>query len=414
MHGAAGALGRLQPGQVCGSYLVKRFVGRGGMGEVYEARHTTLERRVALKVLSGHLASDERSLARFFREGRAAAAVRHPHIIDVFDCGVHDGIVFLAMEFVDGDTLAQYLSRSGMLDEEHTGRLVGPIVEAVAALHQAKIIHRDLKPSNILLAETSLGPWPVVTDFGVSRFEPEPRFSASSTMLGTPAYMAPEVVEAPCAANARSDQYSLGAILYECSTGRRPFEGETSYALMHAIVTAPLTPPSAHNKSLSPEWDSLVMRAMDRDPARRFRTLQELGWQLGRFARTDSSGWARGTGSRPDTQAPRAQAVRLRATVAAACAGGLIATVFLVGNRVTPVAPMPRSLANGHGPATTAEAPFVAQVGRAEAVPAPPSPGSSMGQRSTPVRQAPAQPHRAAPAASAAALTEAPILDIDP
>src|ERR1019366_2078387 len=182
---------------------------------------STLERRVALKVLNANIATDERSLARFFREARSAAHVRHPHIINVFDCGAERGLCYLVMEFIEGQTFAEYLSSRGPLTGAETAAVLLPVAEAVAALHAAKILHRDLKPSNVLLAtDRPGGPWPIVTDFGVSRSECDPALTTSDALLGTPAYVSPEVLRTPRSADARSDQYALGVMLYESSTVR--------------------------------------------------------------------------------------------------------------------------------------------------------------------------------------------------
>jgi|CZKU01.1.fsa_nt_gi serine/threonine protein kinase len=284
---------RLRSGDVCGNYVVRRLIGRGGMGEVYEASHSTLERRVALKVLNANIATDERSLARFFREARSAAHVRHPHIINVFDCGAERGLCYLVMEFIEGQTFAEYLSSRGPLTGAETAAVLLPVAEAVAALHAAKILHRDLKPSNVLLAtDRPGGPWPIVTDFGVSRSECDPALTTSDALLGTPAYVSPEVLRTPRSADARSDQYALGVMLYESSTGRRPFAGNSPYALMHAIATNRVLPPSSHNGALTPAWDSLVLRAMSRDPADRFPSMPRLAKELSIFAADGSSAGA--------------------------------------------------------------------------------------------------------------------------
>jgi serine/threonine protein kinase len=292
---AARQIVRLKPmlapraGAQLGHYELVRAIGSGGMGIVYEARHATLGRRVAIKVLHGHEAGDPRSdllAKRFLREGRAAAAVKHAHVVDVFDFGVHEGTPFLVMELVDGETLARRIERDGAIRVEEAAELLLPIVSAVAELHAAGIIHRDLKPANILLARDRSGViCPKVGDFGVSRLDDgSAGLTESGVVVGTCAYMSPEQALASKGVIAHSDQYALGAILYECTTGKLPFEGETAYALTHAILNAVLAPPSAKNKALSQKFDALVLRAMARDPEARFGSIEELGEALLSFA----------------------------------------------------------------------------------------------------------------------------------
>jgi serine/threonine-protein kinase len=262
------------------------------MGIVYEAKHATLGRRVAIKVLHAHEAGEPKSdllAKRFLREGRAAAAVKHAHVVDVFDFGVHEGIPFLVMELLDGETLAQRIERGGAMRVEEAVELLLPIVSAVAELHAAGIIHRDLKPANILLVRDRSGTiCPKVGDFGVSRLDDgSAGLTESGVVVGTCAYMSPEQALASKGVIAHSDQYALGAILYECTTGKLPFEGETAYALTHAILNAPLAPPSAKNSALSQKFDALVLRTMAREPEARFGSIEELGEALLSFAAPD-------------------------------------------------------------------------------------------------------------------------------
>ena len=276
-------------GAQLGHYELVRAIGSGGMGIVYEAKHTTLGRRVAIKVLHAHEAGIPKSnllAKRFLREGRAAAAVKHAHVVDVFDFGVHEGTPFLVMELLDGETLAQRIERGGAMRVEEAVELLLPVVSAVAELHAAGIIHRDLKPANILLARDRSGAiCPKVGDFGVSRLDDgSAGLTESGVVVGTCAYMSPEQALASKGVVAHSDQYALGAILYECTTGKLPFEGETAYALTHAILNAPLAPPSAKNAALPRRFDALVLRAMAREAEARFGSIEELGEALLSFA----------------------------------------------------------------------------------------------------------------------------------
>jgi eukaryotic-like serine/threonine-protein kinase len=299
------------PRKVLGHYELIRAIGSGGMGVVYEARHRTLGKRLAIKLLHCHRSEpgSDVAAARFLREGRAAAQVRHAHIVDVYDYGVEGGTPFLAMELVEGETLSRRLEREGALPLPTAVGLILPVLSAVAELHAAGIIHRDLKPANILLAGDRAGdPVPKVADFGVSRLEDgSPRLTESGVVIGTYAYMAPEQARASSAATERSDQYSLAVILYECTTGSIPFRDDGVYDLLQAIMSGPIKPPSARNRALSPAFDRVLLRAMSRDPEARFASVDELGEALLPFADGEAAArWADEFCPSTRTVAPRA------------------------------------------------------------------------------------------------------------
>jgi tRNA A-37 threonylcarbamoyl transferase component Bud32 len=265
-----------------GPYELLRKLGSGGMAIVYEARHRGLGKRVALKIHHRN-ALDEESTPRFLREGRAVARIRHPHVIEIFDSGVEDGVPYLAMPLLDGVDLAQYLREQGPLPLARVIAIVLPVLSAVAAAHAAGVVHRDLKPANVfVVARAGAGLHPIVLDFGISKpVDDGPvDLTHSAEVLGTAHYMAPEQTRGARYADARSDQYSLGAILYECSTGERPFEGESSYELMHAVMTAAIVPPSELEPGLPAAFDRIVARAMNRVAAKRFGSVTELGRAL--------------------------------------------------------------------------------------------------------------------------------------
>jgi serine/threonine-protein kinase len=271
-----------------GPYDLVRVIGSGGMGVVYEARHRSLGRRVAIKVMHARLepgASRDLATARFLREGRAAAQVRHPNVVDVFDLGVHDGVPYLAMELVEGETLAQLLAREGALAPTRVAELMLPILAAVGELHAAGVVHRDLKPANILLSRERGGVCPKVADFGLSRLDDgSAPLTASNVVVGTYAYMSPEQARVSKEATEHSDQYALGVVLYECVTGVRPFQGSAPYELLHAIVHDSPAPPSKRRADVPAAFDAMVMRAMARSPDDRFASVDELGEALLAFA----------------------------------------------------------------------------------------------------------------------------------
>jgi eukaryotic-like serine/threonine-protein kinase len=270
-------------GDRVGQYVLCREIGRGAMATVYEAEHMGLGKRVALKRMHPHLATDGTGASRFLREGRAATKIRSPHVVEVFDVGKHEDVPYLVMELLDGVDLAALLREQKKLAPAEVADLIIPVASAVHAAHQAGVVHRDLKPSNILLARRDGGDVtspvsPIILDFGISKLLGDvDDLTASQVLLGTVHYMSPEQTRGGKKASAVSDQYALGVMLYECLTGAKPFAGSTPYALMHAIVSAKVSPPSALDPSLPAALDELVLRAMNRDPQARFPSVRALG-----------------------------------------------------------------------------------------------------------------------------------------
>jgi serine/threonine-protein kinase len=296
-----------KPRDSIGQYELVRELGKGGMGVVFEAEHKALGRRVAIKLLQVSALADESPLSsRFLREGRAAARVKHPHVVDVYDTGVDDGVPYLVMELVDGETLAKRIAREERLSPAAMAELLLPVASAVAELHLAGIVHRDLKPANILLARgRGREVVPKVADFGVSRLDDGTAVTERSGALGTFAYMAPEHMRAARDASAASDLYALGVIAYECVTGRRPHEATSPFELLDAVLHAPIVPPSTHVPALPPEMDDFVGRAMAREPSERFGSANELARALLPFATAEvARRWAREIGETTSTEPP--------------------------------------------------------------------------------------------------------------
>lgn len=276
-----------------GPYQVIRELGQGGMARVFEGRHTELGNRVALKVMQPALAEHAQNAARFLREAKAAAQIRHQHVVDVFDVGVQDGVPYIVMEFLEGADLATLLAQRGPIPLLGIVHVFLPLISAVLTAHRAGIIHRDLKPANLMITKRRpRGAHAMVLDFGISKIlddELERSLTRPESIVGTVQYMAPELTRGAKFASAASDQYAIGVMLYECATGTRPFGGGSSYEIMHAIVTEPVTPPSQLVPALSPQFDALVLRAMDKDPGRRFPSIHALGNALLSFG--DKEAW---------------------------------------------------------------------------------------------------------------------------
>jgi len=271
-------------GSMFGRYRVVRRIGRGGMGAVYEAVHSDLEKRVALKVLLTSAAPQAELVARFEREGRAAAKVRHPNVVDVSDVGVEGGVAYLVMEFLEGEDLSHLLHREGPLPLSRVAELMLPVLGAVEAAHAMGVVHRDLKPENIFLARIGDGTVvPKVLDFGISKMAPAaggPALTSTGMMMGTPYYMSPEQAQSTRGVDGRSDQFSLGVMLYECATGKRPFEGESFVGILTAILEGRYQRPRALRPELPERFDAMVARALERSPEARFASVAALADEL--------------------------------------------------------------------------------------------------------------------------------------
>jgi serine/threonine protein kinase len=247
-------------GTILGRYHLTRLLGRGGMAEVYLASDEQLHREVAVKVV--HLS----------REAELLGPLTHEHILPVFDSGVQGPWHYLVMPYLSEGTLGQRLQTRGPLSPEEAGLLLEQIASAVQYAHERGILHRDLKPSNILLRDET---FIYVADFGIAKALSEERaLTQTGMVVGTPEYMAPELLEQP--ASPSSDIYALGVLLYEMLTGQLPFTGPTALAILQKQVSAPPIPPSHFNPVISLPVEQVVLGALAKDPARRFRTPQAL------------------------------------------------------------------------------------------------------------------------------------------
>jgi serine/threonine protein kinase len=271
--------------EFAGRFVILDEIGIGGTGRVWRARQKDLGREIALKTSRlGNLgpAGDE---LRLRREAQVVARLRHPGIVALYEAGEAEGIPFLVMELVRGESLAQRL-RAGPLPATHAAMLVRDLAEAVTHAHQARIIHRDLKPSNILL-DAERGGSPRLTDFGIARILEDPQqLTATGEGLGTASYLAPEQAslqrdqEGPA-----TDVYGLGAVLFHCLTGRAPFVGDSAAAVVRAVIDEEPPAPRTLNPTIPRDLNTLCLRALKKDPRRRYRSAAALRDDLDRFLR---------------------------------------------------------------------------------------------------------------------------------
>jgi serine/threonine-protein kinase len=274
---------KLTAGSSLAQYKIVGLLGEGGMGAVYEALDESLDRHVAIKTLLSEVAQDPESRKRFFREGKAAAKLRHPHVVEVYGVGIEDDIPYLVMELLDGESFAAMLDRDKKLSSERVVDILLPVLSALVIAHQEGVIHRDLKPDNIFLQKTRAKTIvPKLLDFGISKVTGahNSRITHTSSLMGTPYYMSPEQARGGKDVNAQIDQWSMGVILYEALAGERPIQGETVLEILHRIATMPIKPLQVAAPDVPPELAAVVMRALDREPARRWSSISALGHAL--------------------------------------------------------------------------------------------------------------------------------------
>ena len=300
-------------GQTVGSYHVKRILGRGGMGTVYEGEHVYIGKRVALKILHARYAKYEDAVKRFLREARAASSISHPNIVDVTDFGpMPDGGVFFVMEYLEGTSLEDLIEKKGALELHRALNVANQMALALAAAHEKGIIHRDLKPDNIMLIRkpgrralvraltedrSSSNPQDYVIeqedeydfvkifDFGIAKVLTPDQFSPKKTaqgaVFGTPEYMSPEAAKGR-EVDLRSDVYALGIILFDMIAGRPPFEAEAAADVLSMQIKTP--PPSprhvAPHLEITEATEKMLLRALAKDPAERHQSMDEFRTEL--------------------------------------------------------------------------------------------------------------------------------------
>ena len=278
-------------GRMLGKYEVLEHIGHGGMSEVYKGQQAQLHRLVAIKVMHPFLADDEGFVARFQREARIVATLRHPNIVQVYDFDHNDelDLYYMVMEFIDGPTLRDKLLE-GPLSPEETVQVGAAIADALDYAHQRGMVHRDIKPANILFLDTKQ---PVLTDFGIARMVTLSGLTASGAMVGTPAYMAPEIGKGK-PGTASSDVYSLSVLLYQSVTGSLPFSSESPMGMVLEHVNSVPLPPQQLNPTVPEGLAAVILRGLAKEPEARFASAGDMAAALRSALTPDAVAGARG------------------------------------------------------------------------------------------------------------------------
>jgi tRNA A-37 threonylcarbamoyl transferase component Bud32 len=272
-------------GQTFGNYRVTQLIGEGGMGVVYLAEHPGIGRRAAVKVLRPGLTDNAEITKRFFNEARAANAIRHPGIVEVFDCGtLASGTSYIVMELLEGENLAARLRRDGRLSIADARRIAAQTASALAAAHAAGIVHRDLKPDNLYLVpdyRDASSELVKVLDFGIAKLGQQGSNTSSvrtrtGSVMGTPAYMSPEQCRGTREIDYRTDIYALGVILYEMLCGRAPFVSEGFGEMVHLHISEPPPPPRTFNAAIPEDLEHLILWCLAKEPAERVQTMGDV------------------------------------------------------------------------------------------------------------------------------------------
>ncbi len=295
-----------------GRYQITRKVGQGGMGVVYEATHTLIGKRVAVKVLLDKYARREALVARLEQEARLASSIGHEHIVDINDFGItEDGRNFVVMEFLEGESLAECLQRETRLPEQRVLQIGSQAASALAAAHAKGIVHRDIKPENLFLLRRKDKDFVKVVDFGISKSmrssgeEDAPRLTQTGMVLGTPLYMSPEQARGDDDLDARVDVYALGVIMYEASTGRVPFQGTNYLSVISQVLGDEPTRPRELAPNLSDELEAVILRAMAKDRRERYQSCDELQHDLNTLLDDPSHSTERARITAPRKKPPR-------------------------------------------------------------------------------------------------------------
>jgi serine/threonine-protein kinase len=327
-----------------GRYQITRKIGQGGMGAVFEATHTLIGKRLAVKVLLDKYARRDSIVRRLEQEARLASSIGHEHIIDITDFGTtDDGRTFVVMEFLEGESLADCLHREGTLPEQRILKIAYQIASALGAAHAKGIVHRDVKPENVFLLRRKDQDFVKVVDFGISKSlrasdaggkeEENVRLTQTGMVLGTPLYMSPEQARGDENLDHRIDVYAVGVIMYELATGRVPFLGTNYLSVISQVLNERPKPPREIRPELSDEFEAIVLRALEKDKESRYQSTEELVADLTALIDdpTHSTERARITGPRRGPIRRRGKTLAVVGGAVALAALAVIAVVMMMG-----------------------------------------------------------------------------------
>ena len=356
-------------------YLVTRKVGQGGMGAVYEATHTLINKRVAVKVLLEKYAQREAIVARLKQEAQLASSIGNEHIIDITDFGTtEDGRTFVVMEFLEGESLAECLARETRLPEKRILKVIAQATAALAAAHAKGIVHRDIKPENLFLLRRKDEDFVKVVDFGISKSlrasseeEEQPKLTQTGMVLGTPLYMSPEQARGDDMLDARVDIYALGVIMYETATGRVPFIGNNYLSVISQVLNEQPKSPRELRPELSEEFEAVVLRAMEKDRNERYASANEMLADLTALLDdpTHSTERARITGPRKRRLRPQ----KLNSLKGIVWAAGIAVIVAAIAVTVKMMMGGPKPVAASAVDASVATSPDAGMVAQVDAAP---------------------------------------------
>ena len=317
-------------GETFGDYTIESLLGRGGMGTVYLATHERLGRKVALKAIAPEWAHDEDFRTRFLRESQLAASLDHPNVIPIYDAGEVDGVLYLAMRYVNGPSLQSLILELRSLSPAETLRIAEEIGAALDAAHRSGLVHRDVKPANVLLAKPENHAY--LCDFGLAKRASSKGMTQTGFFVGTFDYCAPEQIQGQTV-DGRADVYSLGCVLFHCLAGRPPYTGESEFAVLHAHLHDPAPALSDVRPDLPRSLDGVIATALAKNPDARYSAAGALVTAFAQaLTGVTASADSDATRAAPTTPAPQLEqtGVATRRRSLAARRGRLIAAVVLV------------------------------------------------------------------------------------
>ncbi len=253
-------------------YEIEKLVGEGGMANVYLARDTILDRKVAVKVLRGDLAGDEKFVRRFQREALSASSLSHPNIVEIYDVGEDEGNFYIVMEYIEGKTLKQLIKKRGVLSLPEAIDIMLQLLDALASAHDSYIIHRDIKPQNIMIKESGLVK---ITDFGIAMALNSAQLTQTNSVMGSVHYLPPEQASGK-GSTIRSDIYSLGILMFEMLTGKVPFKGDSAVEIALKHMKEPLPNPKELNPVIPVSVENIILKATAKNPKNRYKDVREM------------------------------------------------------------------------------------------------------------------------------------------